>query len=287
MTGATAVRTVEVVLDGELDIATADEAQRRVAAAERAAPSLLVIDLCRLTFVDSSGVRLVAPRRRPRPRCRQTAGGPPRHGARAARLQRTRPRRQVRRAPGAATTRRPTRPQADGRRAGRSDAALDLPSVPHSVPAARRVVDAAPHRVGGGGLPRRRGAAGQRAGHERRPARGGRGRDDRGGARSRERRCTWRSSTAPPRRRPPDPARRRAATACGWSRPWPTAGAARSTPAASACGSSSAGRPSGSADSADAAAQLHVPVDVLVEQVAEPSRDRRRSRPAGRRPAAT
>ena len=38
-------RTVEVVLEGELDIASADEALRRLAEAERAAPSLLVIDL--------------------------------------------------------------------------------------------------------------------------------------------------------------------------------------------------------------------------------------------------
>jgi anti-anti-sigma factor len=50
---------VEVVLDGELDISTLDEALRRVEAAERAEPPLLVIDMSELTFVDSSGVRLV------------------------------------------------------------------------------------------------------------------------------------------------------------------------------------------------------------------------------------
>ena len=55
----TADHTVEVVLEGELDIASADEALHRVAEAERAAPSLLVIDLSTLTFVDSSGVRVV------------------------------------------------------------------------------------------------------------------------------------------------------------------------------------------------------------------------------------
>ncbi len=55
----TADRTVEVVLTGELDIAFAEDALRRVAEAERAAPSLLVIDLSTLTFVDSSGVRVV------------------------------------------------------------------------------------------------------------------------------------------------------------------------------------------------------------------------------------
>ena len=50
--------TAEVVLSGELDIATLDDAQRQVQAAEAGAPALLVIDLSGLTFVDSSGVRL-------------------------------------------------------------------------------------------------------------------------------------------------------------------------------------------------------------------------------------
>ena len=50
--------TVEVVLTGELDIATVDEVQERIEAAEAGAPPLLVIDLSRLEFVDSSGVRL-------------------------------------------------------------------------------------------------------------------------------------------------------------------------------------------------------------------------------------
>jgi anti-sigma B factor antagonist len=53
------VGTVEVVLHGELDIATLDEALRRVEAAEREEPPLVVIDMSELTFVDSSGVRLV------------------------------------------------------------------------------------------------------------------------------------------------------------------------------------------------------------------------------------
>lgn len=55
----TAARSAEVTLEGELDISTLDQAQRRVEAAERDGPDLLVIDLTRLTFVDSSGVRLV------------------------------------------------------------------------------------------------------------------------------------------------------------------------------------------------------------------------------------
>ena len=51
--------SAEVVLTGELDISTYDEAQERVEHAERAAPALLIIDLAALDFVDSSGVRLV------------------------------------------------------------------------------------------------------------------------------------------------------------------------------------------------------------------------------------
>ncbi|HEY0816492.1 MAG TPA: STAS domain-containing protein [Pseudonocardia sp.] len=50
---------VEVVLTGELDISTFDQAERQVEEAERAAPSLLVIDLRALQFVDSTGVRLI------------------------------------------------------------------------------------------------------------------------------------------------------------------------------------------------------------------------------------
>jgi anti-anti-sigma factor len=50
--------TVEVVLTGELDIATVDDAERQIEAAEVGSPALLVIDLSQLTFVDSSGVRL-------------------------------------------------------------------------------------------------------------------------------------------------------------------------------------------------------------------------------------
>jgi anti-anti-sigma factor len=54
----TPLGTVEVVLDGELDIATFGDAQRQVESAEAAAPRLLVLDLSGLTFVDSTGVRL-------------------------------------------------------------------------------------------------------------------------------------------------------------------------------------------------------------------------------------
>lgn len=51
--------TVEVVLTGELDISTFDQAQRQVEDAEKTAPTLLVIDLGSLQFVDSTGVRLI------------------------------------------------------------------------------------------------------------------------------------------------------------------------------------------------------------------------------------
>jgi anti-anti-sigma factor len=50
---------VEVVLTGELDIATVDDAERRIEEAEAGSPPLLVVDLSQLEFVDSSGVRLV------------------------------------------------------------------------------------------------------------------------------------------------------------------------------------------------------------------------------------
>jgi anti-anti-sigma factor len=50
--------TAEVVLTGELDIATVDDAQRQIEAAEATSPALLIIDLSQLEFVDSSGVRL-------------------------------------------------------------------------------------------------------------------------------------------------------------------------------------------------------------------------------------
>lgn len=51
--------TVEVVLTGELDISTYEEARQRLEDAERAGPELLVVDLAGLRFVDSSGVRLI------------------------------------------------------------------------------------------------------------------------------------------------------------------------------------------------------------------------------------
>ena len=51
------VEVVEVVLTGELDISTFDNAHQRIA--EHEAPDLLIIDLTALQFVDSTGVRLI------------------------------------------------------------------------------------------------------------------------------------------------------------------------------------------------------------------------------------
>ncbi len=49
----------EVLLTGDLDIASYEQALERVQEAERGRPAVLVIDLAALEFVDSTGVRLV------------------------------------------------------------------------------------------------------------------------------------------------------------------------------------------------------------------------------------
>ena len=51
--------TAEVVLTGELDITTYEDAEKQVTDAEQATPALLIIDLAGLQFVDSTGVRLI------------------------------------------------------------------------------------------------------------------------------------------------------------------------------------------------------------------------------------
>ena len=55
----TGERTAEVVLTGELDITTYEDAEKQVTDAEQATPALLIIDLAGLQFVDSTGVRLI------------------------------------------------------------------------------------------------------------------------------------------------------------------------------------------------------------------------------------
>ncbi len=48
-----------VAVAGELDLATAHILQEHISAAEALAPSLLVLDLHELTFMDSTGLRIV------------------------------------------------------------------------------------------------------------------------------------------------------------------------------------------------------------------------------------
>jgi anti-anti-sigma factor len=48
-----------VSLSGDLDLSTAKRAEQEIEAAERAAPATLVVDLRGLTFMDSTGLRVV------------------------------------------------------------------------------------------------------------------------------------------------------------------------------------------------------------------------------------
>ena len=50
---------VRVAFEGELDLATVGEAEAAVARARRETPGPLLLDLSGLTFLDSSGMRLV------------------------------------------------------------------------------------------------------------------------------------------------------------------------------------------------------------------------------------
>lgn len=51
--------TVSLALEGELDLAGAPEMEASLAAAEQQGPTRLVIDLGRLQFIDSTGLRLL------------------------------------------------------------------------------------------------------------------------------------------------------------------------------------------------------------------------------------
>jgi anti-sigma B factor antagonist len=51
--------TAVVALEGEIDLAAAPEAERRIAEAEARKPALLVVDLREVTFMDSSGLRVL------------------------------------------------------------------------------------------------------------------------------------------------------------------------------------------------------------------------------------
>lgn len=49
----------DVALKGELDLSTADKVDRELKRAESVATSVLVLDLSGLTFLDSTGLRLI------------------------------------------------------------------------------------------------------------------------------------------------------------------------------------------------------------------------------------
>ena len=50
---------VEVPLDGDVDIASADEIEARIRSAEAEEPSVILIDLRQVSFLDSSGLGLI------------------------------------------------------------------------------------------------------------------------------------------------------------------------------------------------------------------------------------
>jgi anti-anti-sigma factor len=50
---------VRVVLDGELDIATAPEAEQRLREAGASPSPVILVDLRELTFIDSTGLRIL------------------------------------------------------------------------------------------------------------------------------------------------------------------------------------------------------------------------------------
>lgn len=63
-----------LVLAGELDIASAEDLEKQLAAAEVDAPATLVLDLRRVEFIDSTGIRtLVAADERARSQGRRLA----------------------------------------------------------------------------------------------------------------------------------------------------------------------------------------------------------------------
>jgi anti-anti-sigma factor len=51
--------TVSIALEGELDLAGARRVEESLAAAEREGPARLIVDLGRLQFIDSTGLRLL------------------------------------------------------------------------------------------------------------------------------------------------------------------------------------------------------------------------------------
>jgi anti-sigma B factor antagonist len=51
--------TVRLVLEGELDIASAGQVERELARVEQEAPPTIVLDLRGLAFMDSTGLRII------------------------------------------------------------------------------------------------------------------------------------------------------------------------------------------------------------------------------------
>ncbi|MGH2834375.1 MAG: STAS domain-containing protein [Solirubrobacteraceae bacterium] len=51
--------TVRIVLEGEMDLASAQAVEDRLRAAEADSPKRVVIDLAQLAFIDSTGLRLL------------------------------------------------------------------------------------------------------------------------------------------------------------------------------------------------------------------------------------
>lgn len=57
--GPSGTDLVEVALDGDVDIASADEIEARIRSAEVEEPAVILIDLRQVSFLDSSGLRLI------------------------------------------------------------------------------------------------------------------------------------------------------------------------------------------------------------------------------------
>ncbi len=57
--GRSGTDVVEVSLDGDVDIASAGEIEARIRSAEAVEPSVILIDLRQVSFLDSSGLRLI------------------------------------------------------------------------------------------------------------------------------------------------------------------------------------------------------------------------------------
>lgn len=51
--------TVRIALEGELDIASAGQVERELTRVERDAPATVMLDLRKLAFMDSTGLRIV------------------------------------------------------------------------------------------------------------------------------------------------------------------------------------------------------------------------------------